>query len=253
MSPTVVIIRRELAQLWRSPLAWTMIGLFSLLSGWTFFNLLVGYVNNIQAIPADQQTQISFVEEVVIRLYANINFYLLFFIPPLTMRLLAEEKRSGTIDLLWAAPVNDRQIVIGKYFATWCFTLVLLLPTLLFPVTLFWAGIPDQNILLGCYLGLAANAACYVALGLFASGLTDNQVVAALLGFIFILSTWLLSWIAQGTDNFALGEMLHWLSVTGHFETLLKGVLSTNELAYYVGFITLGLTATVKVLESRNW
>jgi len=248
-----VMARREMAQLWRSPLAWTLIGLFSLLSGWTFFNLLVGYADNIQAVPADMQSQINFLEEVVMRLYANINFFLLFFIPPLTMRLLAEEKRQGTLDLLLAAPITDTQIVVGKFLATWLFTVVLLVPTLLFPVVLFWAGVPDQTVLMGCYLGLILNSACYVALGLFASSLTENQVVAALLGFIFIMATWLLSWIAQSTDNFMVGEVLRWISVTGHFETLVKGVLSTSDLVYYAGFIGLSLGCSVQVLGSRNW
>lgn len=249
----IVMARREMAQLWRSPLAWTLIGLFSLLSGWTFFNLLVGYADNIQAVPADMQSQINFLEEVVMRLYANINFFLLFFIPPLTMRLLAEEKRQGTLDLLLAAPITDTQIVIGKFLATWLFVVMLLVPTLLFPVVLFWAGVPDQTVLLGCYLGLILNSACYVALGLFASSLTENQVVAALLGFIFIMATWLLSWIAQSTDNFMVGEVLRWISVTGHFETLVKGVLSSSDLVYYAGFIGLSLGCSVQVLGSRNW
>lgn len=253
MNAVWVLAGRELSIQWRSPMAWTLIGIFSILCGWTFFNLLVGYVDNIQAIPADMQSQISFLEEVVLRLYGNINFFLLFFIPPMTMRLLAEEKKQGTIDLLWAAPVSDIQIILGKFLATWAFTLVLLIPTLLFPIVLFWAGVPDQKVLLGCYVGLALNTACYVAMGLLASSLTDNQVIAALLGFMFIMFTWLLSWIAQGTDNFMVAETLRWLSVTGHFETLVKGILSTSDFTYYFAFIFLSLSASVKVLESRNW
>lgn len=253
MRASFVIAQREMAAQWRSPLAWTLIGIFSLLCGWTFFNLLVGYVDNIQAIPADMQSQISFIEEVVIRLYGNINFFLLFFVPPLTMRLLADEKKQGTIDLLWAAPVTDASIVVGKFLATWLFTLVLLVPTLLFPAALFWAGVPDQSVLVGCYLGLALNTASYVGMGLLASSLTENQVVAALLGFVFIMFTWILSWIAHGTDNFMVAETLRWLSVTGHFETLVRGVLSTADLVYYGMFIFLALRASVTVLESRNW
>ncbi len=248
-----IIFQKEVSTLWRSPLAWILIGLFSLLSGWTFFNLLVGYTDNIQTIPADMQSQISFLEEVVLRLYSNINFFLLFFIPPLTMRLMAEEKKQGTLDLLLSAPLTDASIIVGKFFATWSFAIILLLPTLLFPVVLFWAGVPDQNVLIGCYAGLFANTSVYVALGLLASTLTENQVVAALLGFIFILGTWLLSWIAQTTANFMIAELLRWFSVTGHFENLMRGVLSTADLTYYISFVTLSLYASVQTLGSRNW
>jgi ABC-2 type transport system permease protein len=253
MRETYLIFKRELFHLWRSPLAWTLLGIFSLLSGITFTNLLFGYADNIQAIPANMQSQISFLEEVVLRLYSNINFFLLFFIPPLTMRLLAEEKKQGTIDLLWSAPIYDIHIVLGKYFATWSYTLVLLVPTLLFPVVLFWAGVPDQKVIVGCYIGLAMNTACYVGLGLFASSLTENQVVAALLGFMFIMFTWLLSWMAQTTDHFLLGEILRWMSVTGHYENLVKGILSSADFVYYLSFLSMTLYSTKVVLSSRNW
>ena len=241
MNKTLIIFRKEFLLLWRSPLALTLIGIFSLLAGWTFFNLLVGYVDNIQAIPADMQSQISFLEEVVLRLYSNLNFILLFFIPPLTMRLI------------FASPITDTQIILGKFLSTWAFTLVLILPTLLFPIVLFWAGVPDQKVLLGCYIGLSLNMACYVGLGLLASALTENQVVAALLGFMFIMFTWLLAWISQGVDNFMLSEILRWMSITGHFENLLKGVLSSSDLVYYLSVIVMSLYVSRLTLSSRDW
>jgi ABC-2 type transport system permease protein len=253
MNKTLIIFKKEFMLLWRSPLALTMIGIFSLLAGWTFFNLLVGYVDNIQTIPADMQSQISFLEEVVLRLYSNLNFILLFFIPPLTMRLISEEKKQATMDLLFASPITDTQIILGKFFSTWAFTIVLILPTLLFPIVLFWAGVPDQKVLLGCYLGLILNMACYVGLGLLASALTENQVVAALLGFMFIMFTWLLAWISQGVDNFMLSEILRWMSITGHFENLLKGVLSSADLVYYLSVIFMSLYVSKLTLSSRDW
>ncbi len=247
------IARRELHAHLGTPLAWTLLGLFSLLSGWIFFNLLVGYADAIQALPPDSASQIGFMEEVVLRLYGNLHFLLLFFIPPLTMRLLAEEKRQGTIDLLWAAPVSDLAIVVGKFLGAWLTALLLLAPTLLFPVVLLWAGIHDRAVLATCYAGLAGNAACYVALGVFASALTENQMVAALGAFALVMATWLIGWAAQTVDNFWVGEALSYLSVNGHFEPLLRGVFSTSDAVFYASFTGVSLWAAVKALESRNW
>lgn len=248
-----IIARREFTTNLRTPLAWTLVGLFSLLSGWMFFNLLVTYADNIQAIPPEMHSRVSFLEEVVLRLYANIHFLTLFFVPPLTMRLLAEERRQGTIDLLWAAPLTDASIVVGKFLGAWFTMLLLFLPTLLFPAVLFWAGIPDYAVIFGCYLGLALTSACYVAAGLFASALTENQVVAALTGFVFIMVTWLAGWASQTVGNFWAAEVINYLSVSGHFEPLVKGELSSSDVLYFITFTALALIAAVKALQSRNW
>lgn len=253
MRGALVIARREFTMAMRTPLAWTLLGLFTFLSGYIFFNLLASYADNMQAIPAHMQGQISFLQEVVLRLYANIHFLLLFFIPPMTMRLLAEERRQGTIDLLWSAPISDTGIILGKFFGAWATVLVILAPTLAFPTVLFWAGIPDYAAIAGCYLGLAFTSACYVGLGLFASALTENQVVAALVSFVLIMISWLASWASQTVGNFMAAEVIHYLSVAGHFETLVQGVLSTSDLIYFASFLGLSLLAGVKVLQSRNW
>lgn len=249
----LIIARREFGTNLRTPLAWTLMGLFSLLSGWIFFNLLITYADNLQAMPPEMHGQVSFLQEVVLRLYANIHFIMLFFVPPLTMRLLSEERRQGTIDLLWAAPLTDWSIILGKFLGAWFTMLLLLIPTLLFPVVLFWAGIPDYAVIAGCYLGLALTSACYVAVGLFASALTENQVVAALTSFMFIMISWLAGWASQTVGNFWTSQVIHYLSVAGHFEPLVKGELSTSDLLYFFTFIGLSLLAAVKALQSRNW
>ena len=253
MKAAWTIATREFSSNLRTSLAWTLLGLFTLMSGWIFFNLLVTYADNIQAIPPEMHGQVSFLEEVVLRLYANIHFLSLFFVPPLTMRLLAEEKRQGTIDLLWAAPLTDTSIIVGKFLGAWFTMLLLFLPTIMFPIVLFWAGIPDYAVIAGCYLGLALTSACYVAVGLFASALTENQVVAALTAFVFIMISWLAGWASQTVGNFWTAEVINYLSVSGHFEPLVKGELSTSDLMYFLSFTTLSLLAAVKALQSRNW
>ncbi len=248
-----VILAREVLALWRSPLAWTLLGVFALLAGLIFFNLLEGYVTSIQSIPANMQSQVSFTEEVLLRLYGNLNFFMVFFIPPLTMRLLAEERRQGTLDLLWAAPVTDSQIVLAKFVATWAVGAALLLPTLIFPAVMFWAGSPEGALLWTSYLGLICNLALYSALGLFASALTESAVVAALLGVVFNLGTWMMSWIAQVVENFQVAEALRYLSVTPHYENLARGLVISTDLFYYFFAVTFALYLTVSALATRNW
>jgi len=249
----LLIARREFIMGWRTPLSWTLVGFFSILTGWMFFSLLAGWVDNLVKLPAGAVGEASFLEEVVLRLYGNIHFLLLFFAPPLTMRLLAEERRQGTIDLLWAARATDAQIVIGKFLGAWALLMCLMLPTLLYPVILFWAGIPDVAVVASCYAGLVLTSACYVALGTLASSLTENQVVAALLGFVFIMLSWMTSWLAQSVDHYWLSEVLHYLAVNAHFEAFTRGAPASYDLVYFAGVAGLSLYAGVKALQSRNW
>lgn len=249
----LTLAKREFSTGWRNPLCWTLVGLFSVLSGWMFFNLLATWVDSVQSLPSEAAAQVGFLEEVVLRLYGNLHFLLLFFIPPLTMRLIAEERRQGTIDLLWSSPASDTAIILGKFLGAWLSVSCLLLPTLLYPFILFWAGIPDTSVVASCYAGLILTAGCYVAMGLFASCLTENQVVAALLAFVFIMFSWLASWIAQIVGNFWLSELVHYLSVTSHFEAFIRGAPGTVDLAYFTSVMGLSLFASVKALQSRNW
>jgi ABC-2 type transport system permease protein len=249
----LTVARREFSMGWRNPLCWTLVGLFSLLSGWMFFNLLAGWVDSVQSLPPEAAATVGFFEEVVLRLYSNLHFLLLFFIPPMTMKLVAEERRQGTIDLLWSSPASDTEIILGKFIGAWLSVVCLFLPTLLYPLILLWAGIPDIAVVGSCYLGLVLTAGCYVALGLFASCLTQNQVVAALLAFVFIMSSWMAAWVSQIVGNFWFSEVVHYVSVTAHFEAFVRGAPASSDVVYFVSLMGLALLAAVKALNSRNW
>ena len=165
----LTIWKKEIESYFTSPLAYVLIGLFSLITGIMFFNLLVTYTDGIQAIPQHMAQDISFVEEVVIRLFANINFLFLFFIPLMTMRLLSEEKKQATIDLFWLSPVKEWQVVLSKGLAALSLIFSMLLMTIVFPLIVWGVGIKDFSILGSDYLSVLLNACCYISMGLFFS------------------------------------------------------------------------------------
>src|SRR5665647_1117685 len=155
------ILKKEIDSYFSSPLAYVLIGLFSLISGIIFFNLLVTYTDGIQAIPQNYAAQISFVEEVVLRLFANVNFLFLVFVPLITMRLFSEERRLDTLDIYWMSPIHDWQLVVAKGLAALVLILAMLLMTGIFPLIIWGAGIKDFSLLGSAYLAVFLNATSY--------------------------------------------------------------------------------------------
>ena len=163
----LLLWKKELESYFTSPLAYVLIGLFSLISGTFFFNLLVTYTDGIQAIPQHLAQEISFVEEVVLRLFANINFLFLIFIPLITMKLFSEEKRLETLDLYWLSPLREWQVVVSKGLAALSLIIAMLFMTVLFPLIIWGVGVRDFSLLGSAYLSVILNACCYISLGLF--------------------------------------------------------------------------------------
>ena len=248
-----VIALRELKCFFKSPLAYVIAGIFTLTMGWIFFNLLVEYVEKVQNIPGIQDGQWGFINGVVLKLLGNINFMFLFLSPIITMRLFAEENRESTIDLYYAAPIGDYQIVLGKYLASVIMGIFLLSTTLLFPLVFQTVQLESFSFVYTGYLGLFLNILCYFSIGIFASALTNNQIVAALVSFVLIMSLWMLNWVAQVSSNYLLVEIFQYLSVVNHFEMLAKAKLGISDLIYYFSIVTFFIFATKKVIESRNW
>lgn len=248
----LLITRRELKSFFKSPLAYVVSGFFTLIMGWIFFNLLVEYVDTVQNIPRENNG-LSFINGVVLKLFGNINFMFLFISPLITMKLIAEEKKDSTIDLYYATAVNEYQLVLGKYLAAVVMGLFLITSTFLFPLIFRSANLDDFSFVISGYLGLVLNMMCYFSVGLFASSLTNNQIIAALTSFIFIISTWMFNWFGQVSSNYLVMEILNYLSIVGHYETFAKGLMSTSDFIYYFSFISIFLFLTKKVMEARNW
>lgn len=248
-----LIALRELKSFFKSPLAYVITGIFTLTMGWIFFNLLVEYVDTLQNLPGSQDGQWGFINGVVLKLFGNINFMFLFLSPIITMRLFAEDKRENTIDLYYAAPVDDYQIVLGKYLAAVLMGFFLLGTTVIFPVVFNAAHFENFSFIYTGYLGLVLNILCYFSVGIFASSLTNNQIIAALVSFVLIMALWILNWAAQVSSNFIIVEIFQYLSIVNHFELLAKGKVSTSDFVYYFSFVTFFIFSTKKVIEARNW
>lgn len=248
-----ILWKKEVHSYFSSPLAYVMIGLFSLISGVIFFNLLVSYTDGIQAIPQNYATQISFVEEVVLRLYANINFLFLFFIPLITMKLFAEEKRQDTLDLYWLAPMREWQVVVSKGLAALTLVACMLLMTGIYPLIIWGIGIREVTLLGSSYLALLLNASAYISMGLFCSSLSNNQIIAALGSILGIMFLWMITWGGHLNSNFIVAEIFTYLGITSHFERLMRGLIGTQDLIYYLTFVSFFGLLTVKSLGRRNW
>ncbi len=245
--------KKELDSYFSSPMAYVLIGLFSLITGIMFFNLLITYTDGIQAIPQHLAQEISFVDEVVLRLFANINFLFLIFIPLITMKLFSEEKRLETIDLYWLSPVREWQIVVAKTMAAFSLILAMLVMTGIFPLVIWGIGIRDFSLLGSAYLSVMLNASCYIALGLFCSSISANQIIAALLSVLGIMFLWMITWGGHLNSNFMVAEVFTYIGISSHFERVLRGLIGTQDMVYYLSFILMFSFFTVKSLGRRNW
>jgi ABC-2 type transport system permease protein len=245
--------KKEIDSYFSSPLAYVLIGLFSLITGIMFFNLLVTYSDGIGAIPTNMANDISFVEEVVIRLFANINFLFLIFIPLITMRLFSEEKRQETINLYWLSPLREWQVVVAKGLAALTLIFAMLLMTMLYPLIIWGVGINDLSLLSSSYLSVLLNAICYISLGLFCSSISGNQIIAALLSILGIMFLWMITWGGHLNSNYVLAEIFTYIGITSHFERILRGLIGTQDFIYYTSFVVIFGFLTVKSLGRRNW
>jgi len=249
----LTIWKKEMESYFTSPLAYVLIGLFSLITGIMFFNLLVTYTDGIQAIPQHMAQEISFVEEVVLRLFANINFLFLFFIPLLTMRLFSEEKKQETIDLYWLSPVREWQVVLSKGLAALSLIFAMLIMTIVFPLIVWGVGIKDFSLLGSAYLSVVLNACCYISMGLFFSSISNNQIIAGLLSILGIMFLWMITWGGHLNSNYMISEIFNYIGITSHFERILRGLIGTQDIIYYITFILLFGFLSIKSLGRRNW
>ncbi len=248
-----VICRKELRSYFVSPVAYILFIMFALIFGWFFWNMLGAFVfYSMAAQMRGEMFPMNINEQIVRQLLGNMNVIGLFFIPIMTMRLFAEEKRNGTIELLATSPIRDGEVILGKWLASVFLYAAMLLLTGLNFVFLFKYGNPDWKPVAVGYLGMLLQAAGMLAIGTFISTLTKNQIIAGAATFGVCLLIFVLGWVG-GYESSTWAQVLTYMSVTSHMESFAKGVLDSKDAVYYLTMIFLGLFLTARSLESLRW
>lgn len=250
---TFTIARKELSSYFRSPIAYGVMAFFSLIAGYFFYVAVVYFVRRGmesqmmgQAFPMD-------LNELVIRpLLSNVSVIGLFLIPMITMRLFAEEKRTGTIELLVTSPLHDMEIILGKFLAALILYAAMLGLSALSVLVLFGYGQPDWRPILVGYLGLLLQGGSLLAIGTFISTCTRNQIVAGVAGFAICLLLWVLDWVSA-FETSVTARVIGYMSVLSHYESFSKGVMDSKDIIFYLTVIFVGLFLTARSMESLRW
>jgi ABC-2 type transport system permease protein len=235
MNGTIAIARRELGSYFSSPLAYVITAAFLVIAGY-FFSVNVIFSRQATVRP----------------LFQTMYTILLLMAPALTMRLLAEEQKSGTIELLLTTPVRELEVVLGKFIAGLLFFVVMLLLTLYYPLLLSIYGSPDVGGIVGGYLGAVLFSATIVSIGLLTSSLTQNQIVAAVLSFAILLILWVVDGLSSVFGG-QIGDALSYLALYPHFNDMTRGAIDTKDIAYYLSVTAVALFLTWRSLEARRW
>jgi len=253
LSNVLAIAQKELKGYFASPIAYVVIGFFALMFGYFYWALLGFFVEQSARMMGLQGGPTQNVNEQMIRpVFMNASVLLLFTLPMVTMRTYSEEKRSGTIELLLTSPITDFQIVLGKFFGAMALYAVMLAVTLFHIGVLFIYGSPEWKPILTSYIGLLLLGGCFIAVGLFISSLTKNQIVAGMVTFAVFLLLWIITWIGSFSGP-TVDKLTTYLSIIDHFDDFGKGVVDTTHLIYYLSFITFGLFLTAKSVDSERW
>lgn len=235
MRTAFVIARRELMAFFTSPIAYMVSAVFLLISGYLFSLILI-------------QTQQASMDG----LFFNVTVVLIFIAPLLTMRLLADEQKTGTLEILLTAPVRDWEVVLGKYMAAMGLFLLMLVATLYYPFILWRiGGNPDWGPILSGYLGLILLSSAMIAIGTLTSAVTENQIVAAVLGFGVLL----LLWLIEAARNVApgAGEIFAYLALPAHYDDFATGAINLDDVVYYLSMTIGSLFLATRILETRRY
>jgi ABC-2 type transport system permease protein len=248
MSNIMAIAHKELKSYFASPIAYIVLGFFALMFGFFFYSLLLYF--DRQGMQGGPTVNVN--EQLIRPVFLNATVIFLFVLPMVTMRTYAEEKRSGTMELLLTAPLTDLQIILGKFLGAMGLFASMLALSLIHMAVVFWRGDPEVMPVVTTYVGLLLMGGCFVSLGLLISSLTKNQIVAGMATFGVFLMLWVINWISSFTGP-TMQAVLNYLSITDHLDDFTKGIIDTRHIVYYVSFITFGLFLTARSVDTERW
>ena len=229
------IFKKELRSYFNSPVAYIVIVVFLVILGWFFTsNLFLVNVATMRTV------------------FEMTPFLLLFFAPAITMRLISEEKKSGTLELLLTKPVKEYEIVVGKFLAAWALYFFALVPTFSYFITVSLLGSLDVGPVIGGYLGLLFVGAVFLAVSVFGSSITENQVVAFIVSFLVVFILFILDKVLLYAPS-SLASTLEYLSIDYHFSNIARGVIDSRDVIYYLSAVGFALLMGTVALQKRRW
>ncbi len=247
------VTRRELGSYLSSAMVYVFIAMFTLICGYFFYkNFLYFSVLSMQSDYDGGSMVLNITEAVFRPVHSNYVFVMLIFVPLITMRLFAEEKKSGTLELLISYPLRYADVVFAKILSAFIILVISLVLTMLFPIMAASFGQVETAPLITSYIGLALIGLAFVSVGTFFSSLTENQLIAAVLGFGVLLLLWALEWTAQLLPG-VIGKVLSEMSVYNHFTDFNRGVLNSNDFVYYLNLTVVFFMFTLFNLQRRTW
>src|SRR5215510_14169566 len=254
MNNILAITQKELKSYFASPIAYVVIGLYALVFGYYFYAAVRFFERQSMQMAGlgVGAPSVNINEQLIRPVFQYSMVVFLIVLPMITMRTYSEEKRSGTMELLLTSPVTDFQIIMGKFLGAMAVYAVMLAVTLIHIGLLFMASRPEWIPILTTYLGLLLMGGCFIAVGLFISSLTKNQIVAVMVTFTVFLMLWVINWIASFMGP-TTQTVLNYLSITDHLDDFTRGVIDTKHLVYYISFISFGLYLTMRSVDTERW
>lgn len=248
------IFKKEMRLYFTTPIAYVVLTVFLLIVGWFFASIFDFFAQASLRTMMNPGLggDLNVTDGVLRPLFSNISVIMLFFLPFLTMRLFAEERRSGSIELLLTYPLRDGAVLLGKYLAALSLYALMLALTLAYPLICAYFARLDWGPVLTGYLGLLLLGGAFLAVGIFASSLTENQIVAAIISFGVLLIFWVLGWRAESVGGI-WGSILSHLSLLDHFDSFARGILDTKDVVYYLNLTVVALFLAFRSLEARRW
>ncbi len=239
-----ILYKKEIKDNFYSPLVYILSALFCVLMGWLFFNYLIA---------SKELTEQTLTQSILVPIFGNMNFIFLFICPLLTMRSFAEERKMHTLELLLTSRLGHFQIIAAKLLANFSMAAFMISITCIFPIVLAFSGYSHWSLVLSCYAGILLSVLCYLSVGIFASSLTENLVISALLSFCLLLGIMLFSLTGNATDNLILSQIFQYFAVPFHFESFVRGGIRSFNLVYLCSFIGFFTYLTGISLNSRKW